>query len=121
MCRKPEPKSVRVNVSAGTGVEIEWLDGHSSRYTFSYLRSVCPCAACSTRRAAEGRQPGGPRPMRPDDLGALGARASPSKVEPVGKYALRFSWGDGHREGDYTWEFLRDVCPCPSCSAEWRG
>jgi len=23
---------------------------------------------------------------------------------------------DGHRDGDYSWDFLRDICPCPACS-----
>ncbi len=116
MSRSAEPKSVEVQLAAGTGVEIEWQDGHRSRYSFSYLRSVCPCAACSARRAAQGRLPGAPRPMRYDDLGTLGAPVRAVKAEPVGKYALRFHWDDGHRDGDYSWDFLRDICPCPACS-----
>ena len=115
MSRSAEPKSVQVQVAAGTGVDIEWQDGHRSHYGFSYLRAVCPCAACSARRAAQGRLPGAPRPMSFDDLGKLGAAVRALKAEPVGKYALRFHWDDGHREGDYSWEFLRDVCPCAAC------
>jgi len=116
MPRSAEPKSVEVQLAAGTGVEIEWQDGHRSRYSFSYLRSVCPCAACSAHRAAQGRLPGAPRPMRYDDLGTLGTPVRAVKAEPVGKYALRFHWDDGHRDGDYSWDFLRDICPCPACS-----
>jgi len=37
-------------------------------------------------------------------------------TEPVGKYALRFHWDDGHGDGDYSWDFLREVCPCAACA-----
>jgi len=117
MSARAVPKSVEVQLAAGTGVDIEWLDGHRSHYSFSYLRSVCPCATCAARRAAQGRLPGAPRPMSFDDLGTLGAAARAVKAEPVGKYALRFRWDDGHGEGDYSWDFLREVCPCRACSA----
>lgn len=33
------------------------------------------------------------------------------RVEPVGSYALRFRWDDGHDQGIYTWERLRAICP----------
>ena len=29
------------------------------------------------------------------------------KVEPLGRYAFRFDWDDGHGSGIYTYEFLR--------------
>ena len=34
----------------------------------------------------------------------------PVEVEPVGKYALRFKWNDGHESGIYSWDYLRNVC-----------
>ncbi|HVP52918.1 MAG TPA: DUF971 domain-containing protein [Terriglobales bacterium] len=117
MSRSAEPKSVEVQLASGLGVDIEWNDGHRSHYGFSYLRSVCPCAACSARRAAQGLQPGAARSWRLDDLGTLGAPVRALKAEPVGKYALRFHWDDGHRDGDYSWDFLREVCPCAACRA----
>ena len=39
-----DPKSVKVNLSMGTGVDIEWKDGHVSHYPFVFLRDACPCA-----------------------------------------------------------------------------
>ena len=54
-----DPKSVKVNVTTGTGMEIEWKDGHKSAYSFPFLRDACPCALCNeereTRRPAAGR------------------------------------------------------------------
>ena len=45
------------------------------------------------------------------------ALARPTEVEPVGKYGIRFTWNDGHQHGIYSWEFLREHCPCQDCKA----
>jgi DUF971 family protein len=34
----------------------------------------------------------------------------------VGRYAIRFHWSDGHSTGIYTFEQLRELCPCPICA-----
>jgi DUF971 family protein len=36
-------------------------------------------------------------------------------IKPVGSYALQFIWGDGHRTGIYTFEYLRQMCECEEC------
>ena len=41
--------------------------------------------------------------------------ARPLTAEGVGKYAIKFHWNDGHELGIYSWQFLRDVCPCDEC------
>src|SRR5271165_3098636 len=38
-----DPKSVLIHLTTGTGMEIEWKDGHRSVYTFAFLRDACPC------------------------------------------------------------------------------
>ena len=45
-------------------------------------------------------------------------KSSPKPVETagVGKYAIRFTWNDGHEHGIYSWEFLREFCPCAVCN-----
>jgi DUF971 family protein len=45
------------------------------------------------------------------------AAARPETAEPVGKYAIKFHWNDGHELGIYSWQFLRDWCPCEECKA----
>ena len=45
-----DPKSVKVNLTTGTGVDIEWKDGHQSHYPFPFLRDACPCALCDEER-----------------------------------------------------------------------
>ena len=36
-------------------------------------------------------------------------------IEPVGNYALRIVWNDGHSTGIYSYSHLRSVCPCAPC------
>jgi DUF971 family protein len=38
-------------------------------------------------------------------------------AEAVGKYAIKFNFNDGHELGIYSWQFLRDWCPCEECKA----
>jgi len=110
-----DPKSIKVNLTAGTGVEIEWKDGHLSRYTFPFLRDACPCALCDDEREKSGREPGQSPLSKPGELPIFKAAAKPFSAEPVGKYALKFKWNDGHELGIYSWYWLREICPCGDC------
>ena len=41
------PDKVRVKITEGTGLEIDWQDGHSGGiYSWDYLRRHCPCPEC---------------------------------------------------------------------------
>ena len=111
-----DPKSVKVNLTAGTGVDIEWGDGHKSHYSFPFLRDACPCALCDEERTKSGRAFGEP-PKSTAALPMFKAAAKPLTAEAVGKYAIKFHWNDGHELGIYSWRFLRDVCPCEECKA----
>jgi DUF971 family protein len=110
-----EPKHVRVNKREGTGMEIEWLDGHTSRWSFPWLRLACPCATCHEEREAEGRAPGEPKKQPAQLLPMYQAPAVPTAVTPVGRYAIRFDWNDGHQSGIYSWDYLRRHCQCEVC------
>jgi DUF971 family protein len=37
------------------------------------------------------------------------------RLFPVGNYAVRFIWDDGHDSGMYSWDRLRQMCPCDEC------
>jgi len=113
-----DPKSVKVNITTGTGVEIEWRDGHLSAYTFPFLRDACPCATCNEEREKTGRERGEPPKPAPGALPMFKAAARAHSVEGVGKYAIRFEWNDGHNLGIYSWAYLREVCPCAKCKAQ---
>jgi DUF971 family protein len=110
-----DPKSVKVNLTAGTGMDIEWKDGHVSHYPFVYLRDACPCAMCEEERGKAGRQRGEPPKLAPGALPMFKAAAKPLSAEGIGKYAIRFKWNDDHDLGIYSWKFLREVCPCHEC------
>src|ERR1700677_1166854 len=55
------PEKVRVLITEGKGLEINWQDGHRSAWTFAWLRDACPCATCNEEREKEGRKPGQPK------------------------------------------------------------
>jgi DUF971 family protein len=110
-----DPKSVKVNLTTGTGVDIEWADGHVSHYDFVFLRDACPCAMCNEDRGKSGRKPGEAPKLAPGALPMFKAAARPVSAEGMGKYAIRFKWNDDHDLGIYSWKFLREVCPCEEC------
>jgi DUF971 family protein len=96
-------------------MDIEWKDGHLSHYGFQFLRDACPCALCDEERNKSGRRPGDPPKPAPGALPIFRDPARARKAEGVGKYAIKFSWNDGHDQGIYSWTFLRDNCPCAAC------
>ena len=112
-----DPKSVKVNLTTGTGVDIDWADGHASHYSFVYLRDACPCAMCEEERGKAGRRAGDPPKAAPAALPMFKPSAKPVSAEGVGKYAIKFSWNDSHDLGIYSWRYLRDICPCEECRA----
>ena len=111
-----DPKSVKVNLTTGTGVDIEWTDGHHSHYTFPFLRDACPCALCNEEREKSDRKPGEPPKAKPGELPMFKPAAKPLSAEGVGKYAIKFNWNDNHDLGIYSWKFLREWCPCEECN-----
>jgi DUF971 family protein len=110
-----DPKSVKVHLSSGTGVEIEWQDGHRSSYKFQFLRNACPCALCDEERAKSGRLPGQSVAPKPGELPIFKPAIQALSAEGVGKYAIRFQWNDAHEAGIYSWQWLREICPCGEC------
>ena len=97
-------------------LQIEWQDGHVSHYSFAGLRAVCPCVECRGGHASMGR-PADPRQVRAAQDESLNLE----NLSPVGNYALQLHWSDGHATGIYTWEYLRQACPCPVCLPEEDG
>jgi prepilin-type processing-associated H-X9-DG protein len=119
---RKKPTSVKIHVSNGTGVDVTWADGHASHYEFSYLREECPCATCNDAR---------------EKKAVLGEVASPFKASPalpmfkpkpraqaatqVGNYAIQISFTDGHSTGIYSYDHLRNICPCAECAKAFRA
>ena len=110
-----DPKAIKVNVTTGTGVDIEWKDGHRTHYSFQFLRDACPCATCEEERKAHSRKPGEPVKQAPSLLPMYKEPVRPAAATPVGKYAIHFKWNDGHESGIYSWDYLRTQCRCAEC------
>ena len=121
MAAAADPKSVKVNLTTGTGVDIAWKDGHQSHYSFPFLRDACPCALCDEDRSKSGSQPGeSPKPAT-GALPMFKPAVKADSADAVGKYAIKFHFNDGHELGIYSWQFLRDWCPCEECRAARRS
>ena len=101
-----EPKDIRWN-DAGH-VLVSWSDGHESAYTPGLLRSICPCAEC---QGTHGGPPKAFNILSERQVQGSTRQIEITSVEPVGHYAICFHWGDGHKDGIYTWKYLRASCP----------
>lgn len=97
----PAPVEVRRR-AADRLLEVSWSDGHRSEYPFAYLRGWCPCAGCQGH--------GGEKRY------VHAANTDLESIAVVGNYALQLHWGDGHETGIYTYQYLRELCPCDQCS-----
>ena len=78
-------------------LEVDWADGYTSRSTFEALRVSCPCADCKGHRPEEAKVITGKAGIGVTD------------VQPVGNYAIKLFFDDGHHTGIYTWDFLRNL------------
>jgi DUF971 family protein len=108
---------VKVHVTTGEGVEVTWSDGHQSRYPFHYLRDLCPCALCNDEReknARVGSATGGAV------LPMYKPRVTAKSANVVGNYAIQIQFSDGHATGIYSYEHLREICPCEACGRDFR-
>jgi DUF971 family protein len=110
------PEKVRVLLTEGKGLEIDWQDGHKSAWSFAWLRAGCPCATCVEERTLEGRKPGEAKTKAAGGvLPMYTPPPRPKSAHAVGRYAIQFNWMDGHSGGIYSWEYLRRMCQCGEC------
>jgi len=119
---RTKPKSVNIHVKTGTGVDITWVDGHSSHYEFAYLREECPCATCNDERgkkaALKSLAPGfASSPALP----MFKPKTKAQSATPMGNYAIQISFTDGHSTGIFSFDHLRNICPCAECAEVFRS
>ena len=102
-------RPVSIKKTASAELTITWDDGHVSPYTLEFLRDACPCAGCKgeTILMHEYSAPAQDR--------STPGRYSLKDAQQVGSYALQLGWGDGHNTGIYSWQYLRENCPCEEC------
>lgn len=73
------------------------FDGATYELAAEYLRVASPSAEVQGHTAAEKRTVGGKRGVRV------------SAVEPVGHYAVKLTFDDGHDSGLFTWDYLHEL------------
>jgi DUF971 family protein len=102
---------VRIHADrAGSALEIEWADGHVTRYDFTTLRWLCPCAFCRGEAGMPGWLDSKPTLTE--------AQTQLTDIQLVGQYAIAPTWADGHHTGFYTFKRLREECPCAEDTQE---
>lgn len=90
-------------------ISLVWNDNHVGRITLRTLREACPCAGCKGETVLFHTY----SPPEPDR--SLPGRYALRSVTPVGNYALKLTWQDGHDMGLYPWSLLRALCECDEC------
>ncbi len=103
----PHPVEIEYK-SARDALRMRFSDDHISVYPTPYLRGYCPCAHCQGHS-------GGPPKWQPI---TAHRQVEVIDVQQVGNYALTITWGDGHDSGIYSFNKLREMCPCPECMPE---
>lgn len=79
-------------------IEIAFDDGNRYGLSFEYLRVHSPSAE------VKGHGPG----QEVLQTGKEDVRVT--AIEPVGHYAVRLVFDDGHDTGLYTWKYLHELC-----------
>jgi len=114
---RKKPTDVKIYVSTGAGVDIAWSDGHTSHYEFAYLRDLCPCALCDDER----RKKASAKTLAGPALPMFKPKATARAASPVGHYAVKIEFTDGHATGIYSFDYLREICPCEECARAFRA
>ena len=96
----PVPKTVMI---VGQELAIVWEDGREEYIPLEKLRRGCPCALCKGEQDILGNVYRGPRrPLTERSFQVVAHRR-------VGGYALQIDWADGHNDGIYSWDTLRQL------------
>ena len=78
-------------------------DGSDLFVNLADLRKACPCAGCSGETDVFGNTYIGENKKLVLDAFRV------VKYSFVGLYGVRFFWGDGHRDGIYTFDLLKSL------------
>ncbi len=92
----------RIRLARPDQLTILWQDGLTTCHPLERLRKACPCASC---REESGQTADPFRVLKPAELEPLRL----VKMEPVGHYAYKILWSDGHDTGIYSLEYLRGL------------
>jgi DUF971 family protein len=92
----PIPTEIKLHQTSRV-LEVAFDDRRTFRLSYEYLRVYSPSAE------VRGHGPG-------QEVLQVGKRdVAIKEVEPVGRYAIRPSFSDGHDTGIYSWDYLYDL------------
>ena len=96
--RKDDPVPIEIKLhKLSRLMEVSFDDGKRFEYSFEFLRVYSPSAE------VRGHGPG-------QEVLQLGKRdVDIVRVEPVGNYAIRPVFSDGHDSGLYSWDYLYEI------------
>ena len=100
------PTELRV-MDGGRVLRVSFEDGGAHDFTAEQLRVKSPSAEVQGHSPAERRTVAGKRNVR--------IRAA----EPVGNYAVKLSFDDGHDSGLFTWRYLHELGT--AYDAKWQA
>jgi DUF971 family protein len=92
----PQPSEIRIRTESRI-LEVRFDDGAHFQLPFEYLRVFSPSAEVRGHGAGEGTLQVGKQ-----NVGITG-------VEPVGNYAIRLLFDDGHSTGLFSWSVLYEL------------
>jgi DUF971 family protein len=92
----PQPVDIKLRTRSRV-LDVHFDDGSRFELPFEYLRVFSPSAEVSGHGGGEGILQTGK-----EDVGISG-------IEPVGNYALRLKFDDGHDTGLYSWGLLHEL------------
>ena len=93
----PAPTAIRLHRRSRT-LEVEFPDGTHGELGAELLRVYSPSAEGTGHSAGEGILVTGKETVAIE------------RLEPVGRYAVRIVFDDGHNTGLYTWPILHELC-----------
>jgi len=92
----PQPTHIKLRTRSRV-LEVSFDDGAHFELPFEYLRVFSPSAEVTGHGGGEGVLQTGKE--------AVGIE----RIEPVGNYALRLHFDDGHNTGLYSWPLLHEL------------
>ena len=94
--RTPQPTEIKLH-QASRVLEVTFSNGRTHRLSYEFLRVYSPSAE------VRGHGPG-------QETLQTGKRdVTIASLEPVGHYAVRPTFSDGHESGIYSWDYLYDL------------
>ncbi len=102
---QPTPTEIRLRKSSKILV-VAFDDGNEFEFTFEYLRVHSPSAE------VVGHGPG------QETLQTGKENVVITRIDPVGHYAVRLVFDDGHETGLYSWDYLHELGR--NMDANWR-